>query len=145
MFEEHEARITFLGTTTNHMIYNYVVIITRFNGKLVWVRQKGRTTWEIPGGHVEQNEFPEQAAQRELREETGATQFTMSSLCDFIIEIGANRSYNRLFFADVIKMGYLKDSEIEEVEFFERIPSLLTHGHIQPLLLIEAKKYIENL
>ncbi len=30
-----------------------VVCMSRLNGKWVYVRKKGKETWEIPGGHIE--------------------------------------------------------------------------------------------
>ena len=50
----------------------YAVIAARFDGKWIFCRHKDRTTWEIPGGHIEPGEMPMEAAKRELYEETGA-------------------------------------------------------------------------
>ena len=50
-----------------------VVIYAKYKDKFVMCRHKGRKTWEIPGGHIEEGELPELAAKRELYEETGAT------------------------------------------------------------------------
>ena len=51
------------------------VIALTTDGRMVMERQYrhglGRTGWEIPAGVVEQGEEPEQAARRELMEETG--------------------------------------------------------------------------
>ena len=51
--------------------YKYVVICSRYKGKWLLSRHKKRDTWETQGGHIEPGETPEQAARRELREETG--------------------------------------------------------------------------
>ena len=32
--------------------YKYAVILAREGGKFLWCRQKGKTTWEIPGGLI---------------------------------------------------------------------------------------------
>ena len=49
----------------------YSVITARFEGKWIFVRHRERTTWEIPGGHIEEGESSDVAASRELMEETG--------------------------------------------------------------------------
>lgn len=38
---------------------------------MVQQSKHGRVFWNFPGGHIEQNETPEQACIREVREETG--------------------------------------------------------------------------
>ena len=51
----------------------YAVIVAQYQGKWILCRHNDRTTWEIPGGHRESDETPDEAAARELWEETGAT------------------------------------------------------------------------
>jgi 8-oxo-dGTP pyrophosphatase MutT (NUDIX family) len=41
------------------------------DGKVLLVKPSYGNTWEIPGGGLEQGEYPFQAAAREVREETG--------------------------------------------------------------------------
>ena len=51
----------------------YVVIVLFDGDQVLWARHARRATWEIPGGHIEPDETPRQAAERELWEETGIT------------------------------------------------------------------------
>ena len=56
----------------------YSVIMAKHKGQWLYVRHKERTTWEIPGGHIEDGETPMEAAGRELQEETGAICFDLT-------------------------------------------------------------------
>jgi len=55
----------------------YSIICVRFSGKWIFVRHRTRATWEIPGGHIENDESPDEAAFREVKEETGAIEFDL--------------------------------------------------------------------
>lgn len=52
--------------------YKYVVILSKYQGKILLSRHKKRDTWETQGGHIEKGETPMEAAKRELYEESGA-------------------------------------------------------------------------
>jgi len=43
-------------------------MVAKYQGKLLLVRHKYRSSWEIPGGHREQGEKIDAAARRELFE-----------------------------------------------------------------------------
>jgi 8-oxo-dGTP diphosphatase len=50
-------KVNFYGLNTiedNKLLF--AVIMTKFNGQWLYVRHKERQTWEIPGGHREENE-----------------------------------------------------------------------------------------
>ncbi|MCQ4950982.1 NUDIX domain-containing protein, partial [Bittarella massiliensis] len=51
----------------------FAVVAARHRGRWVLCKHRRRGTLELPGGHREPGENPEQAARRELWEETGAT------------------------------------------------------------------------
>ena len=40
----------------------YVVIVARYRSRLILCRHEDRTTWEVPGGHIEPGESPDDAA-----------------------------------------------------------------------------------
>lgn len=46
-------------------------VLDRHNKKILLVKHKKFNKWVQPGGHIEENETPEEAAVREVYEETG--------------------------------------------------------------------------
>lgn len=64
----------------------FAVIVSKTNGKLVFCKHKQRDTYEIPGGHREDGETILEAAKRELMEETGAIEFSISTVCVYSVK-----------------------------------------------------------
>ena len=120
-----------------------VVIVSRYKGKWIFVRQKGKTTWEMPGGHIEKGEHINDAGKRELMEETGAVDFNLIPICDFQVSYddkGGDKGRSRLFFAEVEELDKLGDYEIEEIVLCDVIPKKLTYENIQPYLFQKARE-----
>lgn len=117
----------------------YAVIIAKHEGKLLWCRHQDRTTWEVPGGHIEEGETAIEAAARELQEETGATDFTLTPVCWYRLRFsdGGMGSVSLLCAAEVHTLGELH-SEIAKLRTFDGMPPSLTYPDIQPFLLTEA-------
>lgn len=109
-----------------------VAMLCRYNGSWLWVRNKQRSTWELPGGHIEMGEAPTDAAHRELHEETGAKTYKLEPLFDYTVELDGAKSYARMFYVDVDELGELPPSEIEEVRAFDDMPTKLTYARVQP-------------
>ena len=128
-----------LGTIEDSKL-KFAVIVTRYKGKLVYVRHKDRQKWEMPGGHREENESISNAASRELVEETGAESFNITPICIYSVEINKDESFGSLNYAEVYEFGELPNYEIAEIKLFDKIPENLTYPLIQPYL---AKKFEE--
>lgn len=112
--------------------YKYVVTFSRYQGRLLLSRHRDRDTWENQGGHVEPGEAVEQAARRELWEESGAVEFSMAPVCGYWAaddeqDPGANGA---VFLADIKKLGPMPSSEMAEVRAFDGLPGNVTYPWI---------------
>ncbi|MDN5304724.1 MAG: 8-oxo-dGTP diphosphatase [Fusobacteriaceae bacterium] len=124
--------------------YKYVVLVAKYNDKLVLVKHKNKDTWEIPGGHIEKNETPLEAAKRELYEETGAIDYKINPIATYSVTIDDSISYGQLFYIEIFEFDNLPNFEIEKIEFFDNLPKNLTYPDIQPILLDFVEKNIER-
>lgn len=121
------------GSVENEQL-KYAIIISRYDGKWIFVRHRDRTTWEVPGGHREKGEAAAEAAKRELYEESGAVDYILTEVADYSVESDGDTGFGRLFFAEVKKLGALPQSEIAEVRLFDAMPDNLTYPEIQKVL-----------
>ena len=120
----------------------FAVILARFEGKWVFCKHRKRTTLEVPGGHREPGESVEEAAARELREETGAGDFTLRSLGVYcVVRDDREESFGGLYFAEITSFAEKVHSEIAEILLLEEPPDdNWTYPEIQPRLLEEARR-----
>jgi len=116
-------------------LLKYAVIATLEKDKWVFVRHRERNTWEIPGGRREPNEDILKTAERELIEETGATQYSLETICHYSVSIESKKTYGLLAFAEVQEFGKALTLEIGEKKAFSEMPAELTYPLIQPKLL----------
>ena len=113
--------------------YWYVVILSFYQGQLVLSRHKQRTTWETQGGHIEPGETPQEAAARELVEESGAVRFSLEPIFDYAA--GENELQGGMVFAGQIdELGPMPESEMAEISMFDALPEQLTYPGITPHL-----------
>jgi len=126
--------------------FTYSVINALYLGKWVFVRHVERDTWEIPGGHIEEGETPDEAAGRELYEETGALTFSLHCVATYSVTMDNITGWGRLYFAEITEIGPVNDtSEIDEVIFQAEMPQRLTYPSIQPHLFMKVMEYIQRL
>ena len=82
-----------------------------------------RVLWSLPKGHIEEGETPEQAAIREVAEETGITSSITKSLgvIDFWFMAGGKRIHktvHHFMFTEVGGTLLAQESEVDEVSWF---------------------------
>ena len=79
---------------------DFAVIIARTGEKWVFCKHKERDTYEVPGGHREAGETIEEAANRELKEETGVVDLNMEKSLHAIAE-AAEKGAELVLFPEV--------------------------------------------
>ncbi|MCH5252807.1 MAG: NUDIX domain-containing protein [Lachnospiraceae bacterium] len=124
-------------------LLDFAVIISRAEGKWVFCKHKERDTYEVPGGRREENETILDTAKRELKEETGAIDFTIEKICVYSVtgktrvNKSGEESYGMLYYADIKEFEKELHSEIEKIELFDELPREWTYPLIQPILIQE--------
>lgn len=119
----------------------FVVICVKFKSQWLLVRHKERTTWEMPGGHMEDGESTKAAALRELYEETGIIKEEIETICDYEVYNEGNSSYGRLFYVCAERFGELPGYEIEEVKLFDDFPENSTYPLIYKKLMSQIRTH----
>ena len=138
-------KVNFYESVADELL-KFAVIISKHNGKWVFCKHKERNTYEVPGGHREENEDILETAKRELKEETGALEFDISPICVYSVT-GKNKvnetgeeTYGMLFFADIKTFENELHSEMEKVFITDTLVENWTYPLIQPKLIEEAKQ-----
>ena len=131
--------VRFYDSADDELI-KFAVIISKSKGKWVFCKHKDRTTLEVPGGHREQGETPDETAERELKEETGAIDFTIAPICVYSVAKtdDSEESYGMLYHAEVDAFDPQLYSEIESIYLLDALPDNWTYPLIQPELIREA-------
>lgn len=101
-----------------------VCILPFHEGKIVLQRQYrypiSSWQWELPGGFVDEGELPEEAARRELKEETGLEAVNLRNLGAFYPSFGSTNEKIHLFSAECGNPGE-SEKEPGEVLYQEEI------------------------
>ena len=123
----------------------YVVVCTFFEGRILLSRHRERASWETQGGHIEPGETAEEAARRELYEESGVREAKLYPVCDYLGVNPPRQAGGTVFLAMAEEPGCLPDSEMAETRLFDALPENLTYPHVTPRLFAEAEKYLKSL
>ncbi len=134
-----------------------ILPITKDNKTIITVQPRVFTKETVgialPAGYVEDNESYEDAARRELLEETGYKAARLIEICDYIQDEGCTSSLNKGFIAEGCEKT--KDQSLDESEFIkyfectiEELFYLLENGYIKGInsqyTIEKAKKYLKK-
>lgn len=136
-----EIKLFDINTISNDRL-DFATVCAVFKGKWAFVKQRNVDAWDMPGGHVEDNENISVTATRVLLRETGASEYEMEPVCDYSVTIGEAATYGRLYYAKIIKTGLLPESEASGAGLFKIVPDTLAYPEIQGTLLREARQYL---
>jgi ADP-ribose pyrophosphatase len=109
------------------------------SGNILLVKQfraaVGKTLLEIPAGSIDAGEAPEQAASREMREETGFRPQRLEKLGGYYASPGYCTEFMNLFLAKDLVPDGLHAEDTEEIEVVkvsqDKIMGLIKSGGIQ--------------
>ncbi len=95
-----------------------VAVLALLNGEAILVKQYrpalGAWTLEIPAGTLEPGESPEEAAVREMVEETGYRPASLVPLIEFYPTPGVSNEYIRIYLAGSLEYVGVGDRDLEE-------------------------------
>jgi len=103
-------------------------IVLGDSGTIAMVRNRKGSRWFFPKGHVDEGESLEEAARREVAEETGLTDV---ELLDFL------GTYTR---PRIFRDGTYADDQLKEIHMY--LFSAVPHAELGPTLEIEEAKWV---
>ena len=121
--------------------YKYVVVMSKYQGRILLSRHRDRTTWETQGGHIEPGETPMDAARRELYEESGAVDFDIRPVFDYWAGDENGGASGQVFAAEIRTLGPMPKSEMAEVRAFDEVPPNVTYPAITPELFASLEEF----
>ncbi len=118
--------------------YTRVVCVCRYQGKFLFSYNKKRNGWEIPGGHIEEGETWEEAAKREMYEETGATKIKVTPICVYKIS-----TFGLLCYCEIEELEKLPEEyEMSEIMLSDELPDNLTFPESNKVYFEKVKEFM---
>lgn len=97
-------KVRMVNEDTQNLPITFSVIVSQYQGKWVLCQHKQRATWEVPGGHIEPGETPEEAARRELYEESGAKEYDLREVGVYGVKRDEQEDFGMLYFAQILPL-----------------------------------------
>lgn len=129
-FYYNEVRLSFTQTPFSKNP-KHVWVICRYKNKWLLTAHHSRG-WEFPGGKVEPGERPEEAAVREVMEETGAKVAQLYYVGQYFVAGKGGDIIKNIYFAEVAEL-------IEREHYFETEGPVLLH--VLPSNIREDKQF----
>jgi 8-oxo-dGTP diphosphatase len=121
---------------------SYAIIGARYSDKWIFVYHNRRGNWGMPAGHVENGEAPDDTAERELVEETGAVNYIIEPVATYTVLRDGAAGSGRLYYAVVSELGEIIDrEEIGEIQFADSLPANVAFPGVHRLLFDYLEKY----
>lgn len=120
--------------------FDYVVIISKYNGSWVFCKHNDRDTYKCPCGYIVNNESIDCAARRELIEETGALEYKMIPVCAYSVTDGKHEMFGMLYYANIHKFEEKLRHGTGKIVVSDELPIKWTYPKIQPKLLRKAEE-----
>lgn len=129
---------------------DFVSVISTIEDKIVMIKilryPQNCLSLEIPSGHIEDNESPEEAAIRELEEEAGYKAKNITKICYFY-PLSRSTQRAHLFFASSLTKVKQKLEETEQIKVklvtIKEVKKMLNAGKItHPPTIIALQKYL---
>lgn len=112
----------------------HVLVICKYYNQ--WLLTKHRTRgFEFPGGKREEGETLEEAAKREVDEETGAILKSLEYIGEYKVEDGQNSFIKAIFYGEVESLQVKKD-------YFETNGPVLVGGDLLSLRMQDSYSFI---
>ena len=124
-------------------LLKFAVIVLRYNSSWVFWKHRECSTYEVPGGHRENGEDIFTTVKRELWEETGAVDYSLTPICVYSVVDDTAETFSMLYYAEIKRFEHLPQLEIEKVEFFHDLPDFWTYPDTQPFLIEKIKQTIK--
>ena len=118
--------------------YSRVICVSKYKDKYVFSYNEKRKGWEIPGGHIEEGETWEEAAKREMYEETGATKIKVTPVAVYKIS-----QFGLLCYCEIEELKELPNYEMSKIMFSDDLPDNMTYPDTFKLYFDTVKNNIK--